>query len=417
VFRELRQWDAALASQERAIALRPDYAEAFTERGIAQRELGRLPEALASHDRALAINGTLAHAHLNRANVLVELGQLDAALESFSGAIALKPDFAEAHANRSTVLLLRGDLANGWADYEWRWKLGRSTMVNHIRNFTQPRWTGSEPVAGRTVLLHAEQGLGDTLQFCRYATLVANEGATVLMQVPKALVELLATLEGVAAIFADTDPLPAFDCYSPLMSLPAALRTTLSTVPARVPYLRSTEAKRLFWRQKLGERGKRRVGLVWSGGFRPHQPELRGVNERRNVPLAKLAGLGHPDIEFYSLQKGQPAESELAHLKSMGWGGPDLIDFTALLHDFSDTAALIEQLDLVISVDTATAHLAGALGKPVWILNRFDTCWRWMLDRADSPWYPTARLYRQQRPGDWDGVVARLRQDLVQSPP
>ena len=165
---------------------------------------------------------------------------------------------------------------------------------------------------------------------------------------------------------------------------------------------------------KLGERTKPRVGLVWSGGFRASQPELWSVNERRNIALAKLAALKHPGIEFYSLQKGQPAEAELSELIAQQWDGPELKDYTDELHDFEETAALIEQLDLVISVDTSTAHLAGALGKPVWILNRFDTCWRWLLDRTDSPWYPTARVYRQERPGDWDGVVRRVRHDLEQ---
>ena len=174
---------------------------------------------------------------------------------------------------------------------------------------------------------------------------------------------------------------------------------------------------RFFWQAKLGDKNKPRVGLVWSGGFRPNQPEVWSVNSRRNIPLAKLAALKNPDIEFYSLQKGQPAESELAELISDNWGGPNLVDYTSLLNDFSDTAALIENLDLVISVDTSTAHLAGALGKPVWILNRFDTCWRWLLERTDSPWYPTAKLYRQQKAGDWDAVVQRVKADLIRFSP
>jgi hypothetical protein len=198
------------------------------------------------------------------------------------------------------------------------------------------------------------------------------------------------------------------------MSLPLAMKTTLSTIPATVPYLAASPDKISVWRDRLGPKRSTRIGLVWSGGFRPQRPELWEVNARRNVPLAKLAALKHPDIEFHSLQKGQPAESELAEALRSNWLGPSILNFTDQLESFADTAALIENLDLIIAVDTATAHLAGALGKPVWLLNRYDTCWRWLLERCDSPWYPTARLYRQAHPGDWDGVLERVRADLFE---
>jgi hypothetical protein len=198
------------------------------------------------------------------------------------------------------------------------------------------------------------------------------------------------------------------------MSLPLAFRTTLASVPAQLPYLRADSGRRAEWRLRMQSAGALKVGLVWAGGYRPGQPELAGVNARRNVPLAALAPLEHPSIRFFSLQKGQAAESELRGLRTRGWPGPQIIELGPQLRDFADTAAVIENLDLLVSVDTSTAHLAGALGKPVWILNRFDTCWRWLLERTDTPWYPTARLYRQPRPGDWDAVVARLRADLLQ---
>jgi hypothetical protein len=223
---------------------------------------------------------------------------------------------------------------------------------------------------------------------------------------------LLASLEGVAQWVVQGEALPPFDCHCPLMSLPLAFNTTLESIPCKNPYLSAGHERLEYWRDKLCERTKPRVGLVWSGGFRPNQPELWSVNDRRNIPLRGLAALRHSDIEFYSLQKGQPAEGELTALLQEGWDGPPLNDFTHELQDFEDTAALIEQLDLVISVDTSSAHLAGALGKPVWILNRFDTCWRWLAQRTDSPWYPTVRLYRQERRGDWDGVVQKMRHDL-----
>jgi hypothetical protein len=257
--------------------------------------------------------------------------------------------------------------------------------------------------------------LGDRIQFCRYAKLVADLGATVIFETESQLKDLLGSLDGVAQVVERGNALPDFDYHCPLLSLPRAFRTTLSSIPAHVPYIKSNVGKVVYWKEQLGERKtKLRVGLVWSGGFRPNRPELWSANNRRNIPLAALAPLKHLDIQFYSLQKGQPAESELTELTAGDWNGPDIIDFTCQLHDFSDTAALIENLDLVIAVDTSTSHLAGALGKPVWILNRRDSCWRWLLGRNDSPWYPTVRLYRQRAPGDWDDVVQRVRIDLMQ---
>lgn len=404
--------DAALASYDRAIALDPGFAEAHNERGMVLRELGDREAALACYERALAAEPDYVHAHLNRANVYMDLFRLDEALASFGRALALKSDFAEARANRAPILLLRGDFAQGWADYEWRWRVRDNSITPQRVNFSQPLWLGEKPISGKTVLLMAVQGLGDTLQFCRYATLVAGMHATVIMQVPRPLVALLSTLDGVAAVYTDRDTLPAFDTYCRLTGLPLAFKTRLSTIPAKIPYLRSSAANVLHWRQKLGEKTKARVGLTWSTLFRQNEQEGWSVLNHRNIPLAKLASLKHSDIEFHSLQKGQLAESELERLRAARWDGPDMVDNSAELHDFADTAALIDQLDLVISVDTSVAHLAGAMGKPVWILLCFDCCWRWLADRSDSPWYPTARLYRQDRPGDWDGVVARVCRDL-----
>ncbi len=400
----LRQCEAALASYDQAIAIKADYAEAYTNRGNVLAELGQFDAALASYDRAIVLKPGDPDAHSNRGTLFHRVNQIDAALASYDQAIEVDAGFADGRVNRSMASLLIGDYASGWLDLEWREK----------RRFAQPQWLGEQSIEGKTVLLHSEQGLGDTLQFCRYAHLVAGLGAKVILQVQEPLASLLASLEGIEKLLATADVPPAFDYHCPLMSLPLAFKTTLSTIPARIPYLRASAEKTLEWKVRLGEKRKIRVGLVWSGCFRPNQPELWAVNRRRNVPLAKLAVLKHPDIEFYTLQKGQPAELELADALSKNWDGPHLIDYTSELRDFSDTAGLVENLDLVISVDTSTAHLAGALGKPVWILNRFDTCWRWLLRRDDSPWYPTVRLYRQETAGDWDGVVRRVKQDLVQ---
>jgi tetratricopeptide (TPR) repeat protein len=448
VLRELGRLDAAVASYDHAIAVRPDYAEAHYNRGVAHQDLNKFDAALASYDRAIELRPNFAAAHVNRGVVLEHLHRLDAALDSYDRAIsirgddarafsnrgnvqralqrvadaidscdravAIEPDNATAHLNRGLARLLAGDFAQGWKDYEWRWKDGKSLFRRDYRAFAQPQWSGQQALAGKTILIHAEQGLGDTIQFCRYVPMVRELGAEVIFEVQPPLMRLLRGVEGQSQLLSRGVALPNFDYHCPLMSLPLAFGTTLGNIPGTLPYLAADPERRQLWRRRLGERTKPRVGLVWSGGFRPDQPEIWSVNARRNVPLARLSALRNSGLEFYSLQKGQPAESELPQWNERSPQGPPLIDCAGDLADFADTAALIEQLDLIISVDTSTAHLAGALGKPVWILNRFDCCWRWLLGRADSPWYPSARLYRQSTPGDWDGVVERVRQDLLE---
>ncbi len=398
----------AIASYDNATVLAPNYAEAYNNRGNALYNIMRPEQALASYDKAIAIKPDYAEAHNNRGNALSYLKHCEAAIASYDKAASLTPDYVEAHFNKSLLLLLMGRFEQGWRLYEWRKKKANPVATRH---YPQPLWLGEESIAGKTILLYEEQGLGDTLQFCRYARLVADLGAQIILEVPPQLTRLLGSLsETMQIIKTGTQP-PDFDYQCPLMSLPLAFKTDISNIPANTPYLKSDLEKSLSWKKTLGAKGKLRVGLVWSGGIRPNQPV--SVNKRRNIPLAKLASLKHPNIEFYSLQKGQPGESELAELKRSNWSGPDVLDFTSQLDDFSDTAALMDNLDLVLTVDTSTAHLAGALGKPVWILNRFDTCWRWLLDRTDSPWYPTAKLYRQQKAEDWENVVQRVKTDLI----
>jgi len=402
----------ALACYDRALALDPALAQAHANRGAVLAALERFDAALASCDRAVALDPAYAAAHYNRGLVLTELGRYAEALTAYGRAVALDANHADAHFNRSVVWLLTGDFARGWPAHEWRRKTARGSAMDRGTRMHRPCWLGEESLDGRTLLLVAEQGLGDTIQFCRYAPLAAERGARVVLEVPPPLTRLLSRLDGVAEMVVQGEALPAFDYYCPLMSLPLAFKTTLTSIPAAVPYLAAERDKVLSWRDRLGPRRRLRVGLVWAGGHRPRQSECWSVNQRRNIPLAQLAPLALPDVEYVSLQKGEAAQFELTQLLARGWDGPPIADFTPLLHDFSDTAALVENLDLVISVDTSTAHLAGALGKPVWILNRFDTCWRWLIDREDSPWYPTATLYRQRARGDWDGVVARMARDL-----
>ncbi len=399
----------AVASYDKAIAFAPKYAEAYNNRGNALYHLGRAEEAAASYELAIASRPDYAEAYNNRGNALSFLHRCEQAAASYDHAIALKPDYAEALFNKSVLLLLTGRLAEGWRFYEWRTKKSNPIAA---RDYPQPVWLGDTGIAGKTILLTEEQGLGDTIQFCRYATLVAQGGARVILEVPPQLTRLAASLEGVAQVAERDAPLPSFDLHCPLLSLPLAFKTELATIPATIPYLKADPDLSKAWKDGLDAKTKRRVGLVWSGGIRPNQPV--SVNQRRNIPLAKFGLLKNPDVTFYSLQKGQPGESELAEAKAGPWNGPDIVDFTGAIGDFADTAAFMDNLDLVITVDTAAAHLAGALGKPVWILNRFDTDWRWLLDRADSPWYPTARLFRQDKPGDWDSVIQRVKAALDQ---
>lgn len=406
-----RRFDEAVSSYERALALQGSgggrasprwLANPFLNRGAALQELGRFEAALESFDRAIAADSGLAAAHANRGCTLDCLGRPQEALSSCERAIALSPDYAAAHLNRAMTLLRIGRFSEGWAEYEWRWRNTESALCRDRRRRSVPLWLGREPLAGKTILLHAEQGYGDTLQFCRYARLACERGARVVLEVHPALKRVMRRLEGVARVIARDEPTPDVDLQCPLMSLPLAFGTTLATIPSGQRYLTGEPELIERWRSRLGERRGFRVGLVWSGGFRPNEPEYWSANARRNIEPERLIELDHPRIEYVSLQKGHPA----------GSSGPRLVDQTHELSDFAETAALIESLDLVVSVDTATAHLAAALGKPTWILSRYDGCWRWMLGRSDSPWYPSVRLFRQQAPGTWDEVVRQVRDEL-----
>ena len=402
---ELERLDDAVASYDRAIVLKPDYAEAFNNRGTALRALERLDEALASYERAIALKPDYAKAFANRGNALSELKRLDEALASYNRAITLKPDFAEAHFSRSLVLLLKGNYADGWDEYEWRYK--GAVKGKQPRNFECPQWRG-EDLTGKTIFLHSEQGYGDTIQFLRYVPLVASRGGRVILEVPPPLLRLAERLQGAVQVFASGVAPAAVDFFCPLLSLPRAFGTTVATIPGEVPYLTVDPVAVAAWRRRVADLKGLRVGLVWAGNPRPNQPETNGINRRRSVTLGHFATLAHvPGVSFVSLQKDQAAS------QTSPPRGLLVHDWTDELDDFADTAALIEALDLVISVDTSVVHLAGAIGKPVWLLNRCDTCWRWLLDRHDSPWYPTLRQFRQPKPSDWDSVMIDLQTALI----
>jgi tetratricopeptide (TPR) repeat protein len=408
------QLDAAVETWRRLLALAPDHAEALVSLANAQQQQGRLAEALATYRRALAVKPTLPEAHYNYANTLQDDGQIGLALEHYGRAVALRPDYAEAHWNRSLALLATGDLAAGWPEYEWRWRRRYSAPL--VRRFDRPLWRGQD-LTGQRILLHAEQGLGDTLQFCRYLPLVAaRRPASIVLEVPPPLLGVMVDSlagDGIEIVpmdpgFPGGDGLPAFDVHCPLMSLPLAFGTTLDSIPGATPYLRANPAKAAAWQRRLADDRGFRIGLVWAGGIRPNDPQALATDAKRSITLAQLAPLtGIPGVSWYSLQKGKPADQAREPPPGMA-----LIDLMDEVRDFADTAALVAQLDLVISVDTAVAHLAGGLDTPVWLLSRFDGCWRWLLERDDSPWYPSLRLFRQEAAAAWTPVIARLARDL-----
>ena len=393
---------AAEASCDRALLLQPGMAVALTNLGRVRKAQGRVAEARDAYQRALAADPSQADAHSGLGVIFQTENEPAAAIASYRKAIAAQPDHIQAHVNLGINLLLTGEFAEGWTEFEWRLRTDGAR-----REFgDEPRWAG-EPMLGQVLLLRAEQGMGDTIQFCRYVTLAAaRSGAEVVLEVQAPLRRLLADLPGVARAITIGEAVPRFDRWCPLASLPMVFGTTLATIPCAVPYLFVDPARVAAWRKRLSARGGVVVGLVWAGN--PALGLMDQVDRRRSIALAQLAPLaGVGGVSFVSLQKGAAAAQAAAPPAGMR-----LADWTEELADFADTAALTTALDLVISVDTAVAHLAGALARPVWLLNRFDPDWRWLLGRNDSPWYPTLRQFRQPGYGEWDGVVAALRDAL-----
>ncbi|MDR3521426.1 MAG: tetratricopeptide repeat protein [Acidocella sp.] len=401
--REVGRYDDALDYYRRAIQLVPAFAEAHSNCGNIHSDTGEWNQAIECYDTALAINPDYSEAHNNRGVVLAMHRKFAEAASSFQKAIFLKQNYAEAHDNLAGVLLAKGDFSAGWQEYEWRWQT--PSMLPAKRNFAQPAWQG-EAAEGQTLLIYAEQGLGDTLQFCRYAQLAAMRGFRVVMQVQRPLVRLLHSVPGVDKIISQEEDVPAFDKHIALMSLPRVVGTALETIPSMVSYIEADETAVAIWRERLScvAPDESRIGLVWAGNAHKNSAPLRAIDRRRSISPDELLLplLSVKDLQFVSLQKIGPAAPK----------NFPMIDLMDEVSDFADTAALIKNLDLVISVDTAVAHLAAALGKPVWLLNRFDSCWRWLNGRRDSPWYPTLRLYTQLEPGNWEPVIAEIVHDL-----
>lgn len=430
----LGQPAAALAGSQTAIRLRRTCAEAYQTLGHSLSDLGRPEDAATAYREALRLKPDLPGLHgnlglalqeasdldaaetvlreavrrapgdlieqANLAGVVKSLGRLEEAEAIYRAALRRQPDSALLHYNLGVLELLAGRFAEGWEEWEWRWQ------ANGIprRRLTGQQWRG-EPLDGRTLLVHAEQGLGDTIQFCRFVPR-AGLGGRVILEVQASLARLLTQLPGASQVVAAGAALPPYDLYCPLLSLPRALGMTgLEDIPGPSPYLRADPASVEKWQGRMAGLEGLRVGLVWAG----NALDIR-LDHRRSLTAERLLGATSvPGLVLVSLQKGDAG----AQLKATGLGSA-VHDWTEELHDFADTAALVEALDLVISVDTAVVHLAGALGKPVWLLNRFDTCWRWLLGRDDSPWYPTLRQFRQPRAGDWESVLAGVRAALAE---
>ncbi|ASU40161.1 hypothetical protein hmeg3_18960 [Herbaspirillum sp. meg3] len=426
--KEFDRIDEAMAIYDKVLEIEPDFAEAIANRAYLLAGKYRLEEALAGYDRAIELLPDYPDMAYNRAVTLEELQRYDDAIAGYALVPSSDPNYQSARWNTALCNLKLGNLEAGWRQYEQRWQTEQ--MRKTQRYFTQPLWLGDGPLAGKTILLHSEQGFGDTLQFARYAPMLAERGARVILQVQPALKSLMANVKGVSAVLATGEQLPPFDLQCPLMSLPLACQTfSLNDIPD-AGYLQQDPAKTESWKVRLGEKRKPRVGLVWSGSNpRVNSPATKRLDAARSIPFNAMSPLLQNDqVEFFALQPqssiNSPLSLNLGGLSSalklgglssgLTIGGQRLVDYTRDLRDFSDTAALIDNLDLVISVDTAVAHLAGSLGKPVWLLNRYNTDWRWLLGRNDSPWYPSMRIFRQEKPGDWSKVIEDVRTELQQ---
>jgi tetratricopeptide (TPR) repeat protein len=423
--RDVKKFDAAKKSFERAIILQPKFAEAEYLLGATLADLGKLDEAVAAYQRAIGIRGEFFDAMMglgsalfrldrfeesdrayeqavalrpgdfvarnDRACSLMELGKIDEGIEVYQLALAIKPDDANSHLHLGMGLLLRGDFEKGLVEYEWR-PTARAGLPG-------TRWDGGR-LNGKTLLIHEEQGLGDAIQFVRYVPMAARaSGASIVLECAPELARLFGGVEGIERIVPRGKELPACDAHCSLLSLPYVMKTRLESIPATVPYLKADAGMIEQWRERLGASRALKVGLVWAGSTTHRQDRRRSVQLKALSPLWKVRG-----VCLISLQKGRKADGKS--------NGLELIDWTEELHDLADTAALIANLDLVISVDTAVAHLAGAMGKAVWVLVQRVPDWRWMMDRGDSPWYPTMRLFRQEKADSWDEPIGRVVEEL-----
>jgi tetratricopeptide (TPR) repeat protein len=400
-FQELGKIDEAITIYKKALSFKPDFVMAYCNLGSAFQEKGLLNEAKTCNKKAIALNPDYAMAYSNLGSIMQEFGNIDKAIENYDQAIALNPDEPTAHKNKSIALLLKENFAEGWPEYEWRLQ----TRAHSLRHFMKPKWDGSL-LNGKTILVHAEQGFGDTIQFVRYLPMVKAQGGHVILECQNNLFRLLENCAGIDRIIERSSndiPEVQFDYHIPLLSLPGLFGTTLDSIPSDVPYVTVDSSLVEKWHIRLNHDSNYKVGIVWAGN-----PSFKNYHNR-SCSLSDFATLSEiTGLSCYSLQKGRAsAEIDIT---------PEIIitDLKNELNDFADTAAVMSNLDLIISTDTAVVHLAGAMGKPVWTLLHSAPDWRWWLNRTDSPWYPDMRLFRQTQLNDWAGVFKQMKEALMQ---
>ena len=399
VLLQLKRPDESLAAYERALTINPDSAEAWVGRGNAHRQFKQYNEAFVAYDKALALKPDWAEAWLVRGSLFFSLNRDAEALECYEKSLALNQDFARAQWNKALLKLSLGEYEEGWRLFEWRSKTKDFTLP--ARHFTQPLWRNDSDISGKTILIHAEYGLGDTIQFSRYLNFLKDKECKIIFEVQKPLAPLFRSSDWQCEVVAQGELIPSFDLHCPLTTLPLAFDTRVQTIPANVPYIHAHKGKQVEWIRRIGAASKTRIGLAWSGN--PHHRS----DASRSIPLSAFAAIVNDNFEWYRLQKDL-READKQALNTLS----GIKDFSKLFEDFSDTAALIEAMHLVISIDTAIAHLAGAMAKPLWILLPFHPDFRWLRERTDSPWYPTARLYRQTKEDDWTDVLEQVSADL-----
>jgi Tfp pilus assembly protein PilF len=395
-----RRYDEAISNYRMAIRLNPDFAWAYNNMGLALKEEYEFEEAISSFRKAISCSPDFILAYINLGNILQYKNNYEESLKCYRKVLEIEPDFPDAHWNIALIQLTLGNFRDGWKEFEWRWKTGE--FISQQRALPKPAWDGSD-IAGKTILLTSEQGFGDVIQFVRYAPLLAGRGAKVIVECLKEMNSLLQTVEGIHQIIVKGKTLPDFDIHCPLLSLPYLFNTTPETIPANIPYLHAGNDLLQIWREKFQPNNdKHRIGIAWAGNPRHSNDRNRSCQPEIFLPLTE-----NKAVSLFSLQKDSYTVQSDNVIKKMG-----MIDYTNEINDFSDTAAFIMNLDLVISVDTAVAHLAGALGKPVWLLLPFVPDWRWMLDREDSPWYPTMKLFRQPQPCDWGSIIHLITENI-----
>ena len=386
----------------KSLKLYPNQPAALYNMGVELQKLSRLEEALICYDKAIQLNSNDINALINRGNVQKDLRYYKNALTSYEQAIAIDLNMPAAHWNKAITHILLGEYELGWREYEWGWQAGER---GKLRKFSKPTWLGNEPIFGKTLFVHKEQGLGDFIQFCRYIPILEKLGAKVILETPLSLFDLMKSLSPSVMVIKEGESLPSFDLVCPIMSLPLAFKTTVKNIPASIPYLKVEKNRKTFWKKNLGKKTLPRIGIVWSGSM-TNKIDNNPL-AKRNIPLKQLRSIFDLPLEFHILQKEIRPEDEVT-LKSLN----NINNHQKELNNFSDTAALIQEMDLVISVCTSTAHLSGALGQHTWILLPYSADYRWMLNQNNSPWYPTVELFRKNKPLEWDGLISDVENKL-----